>query len=107
MLFQQICDKFENDKFKQAFKSLTLDDLPLAVCCHHSGDIDKDSIEIAILSSAESENIIQLKTGVFFREVLAGCACSDNLSQAISYENGYCELHIKFDKDADKLEIAL
>jgi hypothetical protein len=53
MLFQQICDKFENDKFKQAFKSLTLDDLPLAVCCHHSGDIDKDSIEIAILSSVQ------------------------------------------------------
>jgi hypothetical protein len=62
MLFQQICDKFENDKFKQAFKSLTLDDLPLAVCCHHSGDIDKDSIEIAILSSAESETRPHLRS---------------------------------------------
>jgi hypothetical protein len=47
--------------------TLTLDNLPLSVCCRHSGDIDKDSVEITILSSAESENIIQLKTGVFFK----------------------------------------
>jgi hypothetical protein len=67
MLFQQAYDKFENDKFKQALKTLTLDNLPLSVCCRHSGDIDKGSVEITILSSAESENIIQLKTGVFFR----------------------------------------
>jgi hypothetical protein len=52
-------NKFENDKFKQALKTLTLDNLPLSVCCRHSGDIDKDSVEITILSSAESENIIQ------------------------------------------------
>jgi hypothetical protein len=44
MLFQQAYDKFENDKFKQALKTLTLDNLPLSVCCRHSGDIDKDSV---------------------------------------------------------------
>jgi hypothetical protein len=30
MLFQQAYDKFENDKFKQALKTLTLDNLPLS-----------------------------------------------------------------------------
>jgi hypothetical protein len=50
-----------NDKFKQALKTLTLDNLPLSVCCRHSGDIDKDSVEITILSSAEFEDIIQLR----------------------------------------------
>ncbi|CAC9600243.1 hypothetical protein [uncultured Gammaproteobacteria bacterium] len=43
--------------------------------------------------------LIQLKTGVFFREVLAECACSDDVSQAINYENGYCELQVKFNRD--------
>jgi hypothetical protein len=33
MLFQQAYDKFENDTFKQALKTLTLDNLPLSVCC--------------------------------------------------------------------------
>ncbi|SHN92537.1 hypothetical protein [bacterium endosymbiont of Bathymodiolus sp. 5 South] len=107
MLFQQAYDKFENDTFKQALKTLTLDNLPLSVCCRHSGNIDKDSVEITILSSAESEDIIQLKTGVFFREVLAGCVCSDDVSQTINDENGYCELQVKFNKDTNKLEITL
>ncbi|VVM24102.1 hypothetical protein BSPWISOXPB_4572 [uncultured Gammaproteobacteria bacterium] len=57
--------------------------------------------------SAESENIIQLKTGIFSRKVLAGCVCSDDVSQAINDENGYCELQVKLDKDTNKLEITL
>ncbi|WP_237732038.1 hypothetical protein [Bathymodiolus thermophilus thioautotrophic gill symbiont] len=40
----------------------------------------------------------QLKIGVFFREVLTGCACSDDPLQAIMYENGYCELHAELNK---------
>ncbi|CAC9435272.1 hypothetical protein BSPLISOX_643 [uncultured Gammaproteobacteria bacterium] len=64
-------------------------------------------IKITILSSAESGNIIQLKTGIFSRKVLAGCVCSDDVSQAINDENGYCELQVKLDKDTNKLEITL
>ncbi|CAC9450981.1 hypothetical protein [uncultured Gammaproteobacteria bacterium] len=30
---------------------------------------------------------------------LVGCACSDNPSQAINDENGYCKLQVKFDRD--------
>jgi hypothetical protein len=41
------------------------------------------------------------------REVLAGCVCSDDVSQIINDENGYCELQVKFDKDTNKLEITL
>ncbi|WXT99401.1 MAG: hypothetical protein Ctma_0098 [Catillopecten margaritatus gill symbiont] len=84
---------------KENLKSLILNDKSLLVkCCKHSGDIDDNSIDIVILSSIETEQITQLKIGVFFREVLAGCACSDDPSQAIIYENGYCELDAEFNK---------
>jgi hypothetical protein len=33
--------------------------------------------------------------------------CSDDVSQIINDENGYCELQVKFDKDTNKLEITL
>jgi hypothetical protein len=66
--------------------------------CQHSGNIDETSIEVSLLSSVETEQFVQLKIGVFFREVLAGCACSDDPSQAIMYENGYCELAAEFNK---------
>ncbi|CAC9461765.1 hypothetical protein BSPLISOX_1702 [uncultured Gammaproteobacteria bacterium] len=51
--------------------------------------------------------VSQLKTGIFSRKVLTGCVCSDDASQAINDENGYCELQVKFDKDTNKLEITL
>jgi hypothetical protein len=38
---------------------------------------------------------------------LRSCVCSDDASQAINDENGYCELQVKFDKDTNKLEITL
>jgi hypothetical protein len=60
------------------------------VCCRHSGDIDKDSVEITILSSAESEDTIQLKTGVFFREVLAGCVYNVISNLLVSLLNLTC-----------------
>lgn len=88
---------------QQALKHLTLDNLPLIECCHHSGNIDEESIDINLLSSAEFEQVIQLKIGVFFREILPGCACSDDPSQAISYENGYCELQVEVDKTTAKV----
>jgi hypothetical protein len=57
--------------------------------------------------SAESENIIQLKTGIFSRKVLAGCVCSDDISQAINDENGYCELHPIFSQWVISLNLVL
>ncbi|SMN13591.1 hypothetical protein BHECKSOX2_714 [Bathymodiolus heckerae thiotrophic gill symbiont] len=88
---------------QQALKYLTLDNLPLIECCRHSGNIDEDSIDISLFSSAESEQVIQLKIGVFFREIIPGCTCSDDPLQAISYENGYCELQVKVDKNTSKV----
>ncbi|KAA0456456.1 MAG: hypothetical protein FXV79_00310 [Candidatus Thioglobus sp.] len=73
----------------------------LLACCNHSANIDNNSIEISILKSVESGQIAQLKIGVFFREILSGCVCGDDPSAAITYENGYCELQVQFDKTTD------
>ncbi|SMN11743.1 hypothetical protein SPBRAN_2037 [uncultured Candidatus Thioglobus sp.] len=92
-----------SDSYKKSLKSLAVSDFPLKDCCQHSGDIEENSIDISILSSVEIEHGVQLKIGVFFREILAGCACSDDPSEAISYENGYCELQVNIDKTTEKI----
>jgi len=85
--------------FKQAIQSLELGVLPLKDCCNHSAVIDQSTIEPIILSSHETRDTIEIKTGVFFCEVLSGCACSDDPSQAKILENSYCELMISLDKN--------
>ena len=84
---------------KKKIKSLILDNHALLIeCCKHNGNIDESSVDVSLLSSVETEQVVRLKIGVFFREVLACCACSDDPSQAITYENGYCELEAEFNK---------
>ena len=85
--------------FKQAIQSLELGILPLKDCCNHSGVIEQATIEPIILSSFETKDSIEIRTGVFFCEVLSGCACSDDPSQAMILENSYCELTISLDKN--------
>jgi hypothetical protein len=91
-------------KFKQAIKSLELGVLPLVDCCNHSAVIDQDTIEPIILSSSETSTKIKIKMGVFFCEVLSGCACSDDPSQAKILENSYCELLVEIDRANAQVE---
>lgn len=91
-------------QFKQAIKSLELEALPLKDCCNHSAVIDQTTIEPIILSSQETDQNIQIKAGVFFCEVLSGCACSDDPSQAKILENSYCEISVTIDKNSGIVE---
>ncbi len=84
--------------FKQDFNSLDLEELPLFACCTHSGVIDKDSVGLRILNSSSDEQTIYLKIGVFFCEILSGCACNDDPSQAMMFENSYCEFSVELDR---------
>jgi hypothetical protein len=102
-VFDQALKYWGSDKFpqyfKQAVQSLELGILPLKDCCNHSAVIDQSTIEPIILSSHETKDSVEIKTGVFFCEVLSGCACSDDPSQAKILENSYCELTISLDKN--------
>ncbi|MDG2395143.1 hypothetical protein [Candidatus Thioglobus sp.] len=102
-MFSQALKHWGSDDFPQCFKrafgGLNLDDLPLFACCTHSGVIDKDSISVTILSSSADKQTIHLKIGVFFCEILSGCACSDDPSQAMILENSYCELSVKLNRN--------
>lgn len=101
-MFSQALKHWGSDEFshcfKRAFSGLSLDDLPLFACCAHSGVIDKDSISVTILSSSADKQTIHLKIGVFFCEILSGCACSDDPSQAMILENSYCELNAQLNR---------
>ena len=101
-MFDRVLECWGSDEFPQAFKqaikSLELEELPLANCCNHSAVIDEDSIDVMILSSHETDDQIQIKIGVFFCEILSGCACSDDPSQAEILENSHCELLVEIDR---------
>ncbi|WP_428086984.1 hypothetical protein [Candidatus Thioglobus sp.] len=109
-MFKTALDHWGEDSFakhfRAAIRALELDQLPLKECCNYSAMIDKDSIDVMILSSSANEKTIKLKIGVFFCEVLSGCACSDDPSQAQMLENSYCELLAQIDRSSAKIKFS-
>ena len=107
-MFKKVLKHWDSDDFSQyfkyAFNTLKLEDLPLFQHCTHSGVIDEDSVEVRVLSRSMDEQIAHLTIGVFFCEVLSGCACSDDPSQAMMLENSYCELRMDIDCTSAQIE---
>ena len=106
-MFKEALEHWDDDfsqYFKRAFDTLNLEDIPLTQHCSHSGVIDKESIEVTILSKSMNEQVASLTIGVFFCEILSGCACSDDPSQAMIHENAYGEFHITIDRADARIE---
>ena len=74
-----------NDTIKSALLSLPGKNLPLDQFTNLTGFIDDKSIGYSILSSMETESHLQVKIGVFFKELLAGCNCSEDPQPIDSY----------------------
>lgn len=96
-MFDQAFQYWETPDFKPyclAQLKAFVDELPLGQCCMHSSVIDPESVSFRMISTQRQDTSIGLKIGVFFEELLSGCACSDDPSQAMIRENGYCEMQL-------------
>ena len=79
---------------KAEIKNLESGILPLEKATTQGGMIDDSNISVSVLNKEEREDIIQIKTGVFFNEIIGGCNCDDEPHS----ENVYCEILISIDK---------
>lgn len=98
MILKESLKHWNTDSFKDVFKSelLSLDTtlLPLHLATNQGGHVDYSSIGLTILSTSEHENLVNVKTGIFFTEIVGGCNCDDDPSES----NNYCILLINIDK---------
>lgn len=87
-----------SDVFAETLKSeimqLETGVLPLDKGGSLGGYVDDSEMSITIISVIGNEKTIEVRIGVFFRELLAGCSCGDEPSP----ENAYCEIRVTIDK---------
>ena len=107
-MLSQIASLWQSEDFskylKDSLKAFGFDNLPLKACCKHSAVIDWNSIDFDITSKQQTKDYYRVFIGVFFQEILPGCACSDNSEEAQTTENGYCQIIIKVDKKDNTVE---
>lgn len=79
---------------KQELTTLKTNTLPLHLATTQGGIINTENLDLIILSTAETNKHIEIKTGIFFTEIVGGCNCDD----APSETEVYCILLITINK---------
>ena len=79
---------------KAELESLAKGTLPLQLATTQGGIVDDSNISALINHCSEDEASIQIKVGIFFNEIVAGCNCDDDPAS----DNTYCELLVSIDK---------
>ncbi|HSH29461.1 MAG TPA: hypothetical protein VK971_06085 [Thiohalobacter sp.] len=83
---------------KDELSALGPDALPLVT---ETGHADTRGLALTLIRQAEADDILQLRVGVFFQQILAGCSCGDDPAS----EPAYCELELVIDRSDGKAEI--
>jgi len=92
--------------FEQEIKTLELSLLPLVRAMSRGSQIAVDEIGVMLISSAESGSSIQVKAGIFFSSVIAGCSCADDPTP-LDVNAEYCEMRFDIDKVSASTEVVL
>jgi hypothetical protein len=95
LLFSQSLHCLDTATLKQTLKSdIEHSDaslLPLQQGLSRAGYALYDNIKVMIISLQRGETHLQLKVGIFYQGVIAGCSCSDDPSPT-DITTEYCEL---------------
>jgi hypothetical protein len=98
-------DSFETT-LKQELLSLDPDLLPLQQGLQHSSYALNDKLTVTVLNSAQDDNSISIKVGLFYNGVIAGCNCADDPTP-VDETNEYCEAIICIDRQTSHSTIRL
>ncbi|MDB4409768.1 hypothetical protein N9235_03060 [Gammaproteobacteria bacterium] len=78
---------------KSAVEQLDTGCLPLQQALLHSSYASDEDIKLVITSAAEVSGVIQVKAGVFYSGIIAGCSCADDPTPVDTCPE-YCDIQI-------------
>jgi hypothetical protein len=101
---------WQSASFKQTLQEeiARLDEtsLPLQEGLSRANYVDASDLSVLILKITETETQIQVKTGVFYQGIIAGCHCSDDPGPLPSHTE-YSEILFTIDKKTAETDVLL
>ena len=95
-----------NEVLKTEIEALTAEELPLQQGLSSGSYALDNKIKVMIISVSEDNDIIRVKTGIFYTGIIAGCNCADDPSPA-DEQTEYCVVQVDIDKATAETEITL
>lgn len=95
-----------NATFKKEVEALPPEHLPLQQGLSLSSSISDQPFRVMVISTGESEGRLQVKAGVFYSGIIAGCSCADDPTpQDVQAE--YCDLAFNIDPQSGETTVTL
>jgi len=92
--------------FEQEVATLESSLLPLMQGMSQGSQITAADIGVMLISADDAGSCIQVRAGIFFSSVIAGCSCADDPSP-VDENAEYCELRFDIDKEGARTEVLL
>ncbi len=92
--------------FKQELKDLDIALLPLQAALSQSSHVSEAAIDPVVLQCRETDDAIQVKTGVFFSGIIAGSCCADDPTP-VCEQTEYGELLCNISKSSAEVSFTL
>lgn len=110
MKLTKALQSYNDPEFKNILKyeiqNISPDLLPLQQGLSLSSYVGKSAFSAVILNIIEEPDFIQIKTGIFYTGIIAGCSCSDDPSPT-DEQNEYCEVQFTINKDTAETNVTL
>lgn len=91
---------------KNEVKALGLDHLPLQQGLSSSSIALDHNLQLVVLQTQESDNLITIKMGAFYSGIIAGCSCADDPTPT-NEVNEYCEFEVIINLANGEASVAL
>ncbi|MCB1871741.1 MAG: hypothetical protein KDI49_07015 [Gammaproteobacteria bacterium] len=97
----KVLDAWQTPAFKEVFEqevgALDRSLLPLQPGLSHGSHIADEAIGVMLLSAVDAGSSVQVRAGIFFSSIIAGCSCADDPTP-VDRNSEYCELQFDIDK---------
>ena len=94
------------DIFKNEVESLGNTQLPLQQGLNHSSYVSDSGLNVVILKTDETSEVINVKTGVFYAGIIAGSCCADDPTP-LDEQTEYCVIQFEINKLTAEAKIIL
>ena len=94
------------DILKKEIEQMGADQLPLQQGLSTGSYAIDNKLHAMIIGVSEGADFIQVKAGIFYSGVIAGCSCADDPTP-VNEENEYCVVQLNISKITAETTVAL
>lgn len=95
-----------NETLKTEIEQLKASQLPLQAGLSQSSYVSDEPFRVMIIGTNETASHIQVRAGIFYSGVIAGCNCADDPTP-VEAQTEYCEVMFDIDRKSGETTVAL